>query len=145
MRKTKEVRKLECILTDSEKLNYSKELSDAIHEKSHYEDSLKSYSTQAKAEIQLCQEKINLLASKISTGKEFREVECVIVYNWTDGKRYYHRPDTGAIIDFETIPAEDLQEHIDLKEKEGTEQEPQDNAPRALEDKRPDDEVTNEK
>ena len=135
MRKTKEMRKLECVLTDANRLNYSKELSETIQDKARHEDSLKSFTIQAKAEIQGCQEKINLLASKLSTGKEYREVEVEIVYNWQDGKRYYTRTDTGAIVDFETIPPEDMQEWIDLHETEKKTTEGVNGSPLAIEDR----------
>lgn len=70
---------LECILTDPEKLTYSKEMAEAVGLRARSEDSLKSFSTQIKAQIAGHDAKINLLAEKLSTGREYREVECVTI------------------------------------------------------------------
>lgn len=79
MRKKNETFTLECILTDPEKLQYSKQMSEAVSTKARQEENLKSVRTQIKAEITACEEKINSLADKINTGKEYRPVECEII------------------------------------------------------------------
>jgi hypothetical protein len=120
-RKVKETRKLECVLKDSEKLVYSKELSDTFREKDAEEESLKSYSTQAKAAIQGCVEKMKLLSLKLSSGKEYRDVVCAVAYDWEKGTRTYIREDTGEIVDTDIIPETDIQEHMNLERVGGPE------------------------
>jgi hypothetical protein len=97
------------------------------------EDSLKSFSAQSKAEIQGAQEKINLLAAKLSTGKEYRNVICDVVYNWDNGTRTYVRTDTGEIAGDDIIPESDLQEHMAIEREGGpVETEMQDVTPKQL-------------
>lgn len=119
MRKEKSVEKLECILSDPDKLNYSKKLSDAITNVRNLENGLKSFTIQTKAEIQVNEEQITLLATALSTGKEYRDVNCKIVYNLDSAEKSWIRLDTGEVVKTETMTAEELQEELPL-ERPGT-------------------------
>lgn len=112
MRRTKENLHLECILTDKEKLAYSKELSEKITAKARAEESLKSFQTQKKAEIAGCEATINLLADRINTGREFRLVECEIKYDFKEKIRTCTRTDTGEVVRETPIPEEEMQEEL---------------------------------
>ena len=112
MRKTKEELHLECILTDQEKLNYSKQLSESVSKKTRSEEHLKSFQTQSRAEITACDATINLLAEKLNTGKEYRGVECEIEYNFETKERVWRRKDTGEIARQDIIPEKELQEEL---------------------------------
>ena len=102
---------LECILNDTEKLAYSKDLGENITLKTRSEESLKSFQTQKKAEIAGHEAKINLLADKINTGREYREVECKIEFDWDEKVKSWVRKDTGANVKTERMSDEEISEH----------------------------------
>ncbi len=110
-----ETQHLECILTDTEKLIYSKELSEKISNKSRTEDNLKSFSSQAKAEIAGFDARINLLAEKLNTGKEYRPIQVEVMWNYTKGEKTWVRLDTKQIIKTDIIPTDELQQELELK------------------------------
>ena len=112
MRKTKENLHLECILTDSEKLDYSKTLSENVSKRARAEEHLKSFQTQIRAEITACDATINMLAEKLNTGKEYRMVECEIKYDFEKKERTWTRKDTGEIAQQDIIPEKELQEEL---------------------------------
>jgi hypothetical protein len=117
MRPTKDTLSLECILTDSERLAYSKSLAENISEKTKSENRLKSFSAQAKAEIAGHDADISLLCEKINTGREYRDVLCNIVYDWEKKTKQWIRTDMPDVVARETkISADELQEHLDLQE-----------------------------
>lgn len=112
MRKTEETLLLECIFTDQEKLQYSKEMSEAVSEKARLEESLKSVQTQLKADIVSREGKINSFADKINTGKEHREVKCEIKYDFKKKQKRWIRSDTGKVAKECIIPDYELQEEM---------------------------------
>lgn len=112
MRQEKDILHLECVLTDKEKLAYSKELSEAVSKKTRAEESLKSFQTQMRAEITGNEAKINLLAEKLNTGKEYREIDCEINYDFEKKEKTWVRLDTGEIVKTRAIPEEEMQEEM---------------------------------
>jgi len=112
MRPTSQELELECILTDKERLQYSKGLSETISAKARAEESLKSFQTQKKAEITGFEAKINLLADKLNTGREFRLVECKIKYDFKKREKNWVRKDTGEIVRIARIHEEEMQEEL---------------------------------
>lgn len=113
-RETKCTRSLECKLTDSEKLSYAKEMSERIGKKSASEDQLKAATTQIKADIAGHDARIQAIASKLTSGTEYRDVECEIRYDWKKKIKEIIRKDTGEIIHADIIPDKDLQEGAKL-------------------------------
>lgn len=122
MRLTKETRTLECILTDAEKLKYGAEMAELHYKKSRAEDQLKSIQSAIKADIAAHEAKINDLSQKISTGREYREVQCAIVYDWDRKVKSSIRNDTGEIAHEDIIPDRELQEEMDLRKLEEAKQ-----------------------
>jgi hypothetical protein len=116
MRKTKENLQLECILTNEEKLTYSKNLSENISKKTRSEEQLKSFQAQMKAEITSCDAQIQIIAEKLNTGKEYRPIECDIQYNYSTKEKIWVRKDTGEIAKTDIISEFDLQEAMRLEE-----------------------------
>lgn len=112
MRPTKEERTLECILTDAEKLKYSKELGEKISHCNQLEASKKSYVTQINGEILTDEARIAILAEKVYSGREYRNVECDIIYDFERGERTWVRRDTGEIVKQDIIPEELMQEEL---------------------------------
>ena len=105
---------LECILTDTEKLTYSKEMAEAVGLRARGEDSLKSFSTQIKAQIAGHDAKINLLAEKLSTGREYREVGCEVVKDFKRRTKTFVRLDTGAVARTDELTESDLQGELEV-------------------------------
>jgi hypothetical protein len=105
---------LECQLTDKEKLGYSKELGEALSKKNRAEDSLKSFQTQAKSDIAGLEAKINSLADKINTGREYRSVECEVIMDFEKKEKIWTRKDTGEIAKTDIISEHELQEEIEI-------------------------------
>jgi len=114
MRIKKEKLVLPCILTDAEKLEFSRSLTLHISDKKKCEDNLKSMASQIKAEIQAHEGNINSYAEKISTGREYREIFCEIVYDFSNRTKSWVRTDTGEVVKAGTISEEELQENIPL-------------------------------
>jgi len=119
MRKEKEVRSLECILTQEEIANLGKELASIHSEKCRSEARLKSFATQCKADIAACDAKIQSISERVNTGKEFRDVPCNITYDWARRVKQFWRQDTGEIIGEGRITEDEYQEEMALwKEQE---------------------------
>jgi len=117
MRKTKEKLNLECVLTDQEKLAYSKQLAENLSKKQRAEDTLKSFNTQKKAEIAGLDAEINLKVDKINSGREYRDVECTIFWDWDRKVKVWTRTDTGEVAHEDIISEHELQEEADLQAK----------------------------
>ena len=110
----KESLRLECILTDQERLVYSKELGETLTENSVAEEALKTFQAQAKSELATLKGRISGLANKLNTGREYRQVECVVTYDYKAKEKIWTRTDTGEICRTDIIPERDLQEEIEL-------------------------------
>jgi hypothetical protein len=115
-RVVQEETRLECVLTDNEKLAYSADLAEHIGNKARAEDNLKSFKSQIKSEIDGHTAAINLLSGKISSGKEFRLVDIEIHFDYNTRMKTYIRKDTGQVFKTEGIRQDELQLHLDLEE-----------------------------
>jgi hypothetical protein len=61
------------------------------------------------AQIALAKADATIAAMKISTGREYRNVSCKVVLNFTDDKKMWFRKDNGALVRETSIPPEDRQ------------------------------------
>jgi hypothetical protein len=113
-RPTKETLSVKCILTNDEKLEYGIAISEAFESKKCKEDELNRVSAQIKGEIALCDAQIRVIAQKFTSGTEYREVECEILYNFVMRMRQWIRKDTGEIYKEDIIPEHMLQEEMKL-------------------------------
>jgi hypothetical protein len=113
-RKTKETLQCQCILTDAEKLEYGIHLAECASGAARKTAALASYNKQVKAEIGLLEDEMAILSEKLNTGKEFRGIECRVVYNWETQERFWIRTDTEAVEKQDVIPEQDLQEQLKL-------------------------------
>lgn len=111
-------RYLECVLTEDELKDCSKRLAVSVRDRSRAEDALKSFKSQNKSEIDGYDATINSMSEKVSSGKEYREVKCNVVYQWEDKVKEYVREDTGEIIDTDIITERELQEEAELNAPE---------------------------
>lgn len=114
MRKQKETLNVECILTEQDKLAYAKSLAENISRRQRSEDGLKSFATQAKAEITGYEAQINLFSEKINTGREYRYIECEIEYDWEAKIKKWRRVDNKEICKEDIISERELQEELAL-------------------------------
>lgn len=116
-RKTSEKMTVECSLTISEKLDCSESLAKLLRDRETKEDRKKAFNSQIKAEIDGFDAEINILTSKITTGTEFRDVDCAIEYDWKSKVRTWIRQDTFVEVKQDIIPESLLQEELDFEEK----------------------------
>jgi hypothetical protein len=112
MRKVKESLPLECILTDVEKLEYGKELSDTINNKNGYEDQLAQVQASIKSDIKSCEARVSSIVLKLNTGKESWDVECSIEYDFDRKEKRWIRRDTFAVAKIKPLTEDDLQESV---------------------------------
>jgi hypothetical protein len=124
-RKEKDTLDLECILTDPETLKYSRELAENLSRLNQLDAREESFKTQLKADRAEVELKVASYSEKIKAGKEYRQVECQIVYDWKAGKRYWYRNDTGEQVRESKISEEDLQEHLKLNPPEQVADQPE--------------------
>lgn len=96
---------LECILTNEEKLKYSK---------ARAEDNLKSYQPQTKAQIASFEATINLLADKLNSGTEYRDVVCDIIVDYKAKTKSFIRKDTGQTARLDELSEKDLQQELKI-------------------------------
>lgn len=92
-----EIRKenLKCILTEEELREVGRRMARSVQEKKEAEDALKNVKKQYEQVITGADAQINLCASKIQSGYEFREVECEVLRNYESGIIFVVRCDTG--------------------------------------------------
>jgi len=108
--------RLEVVITDQKLLEYSRELTEHIREKAQAEDTLKSFKSQMKSEIDSHIAQINLLSGKIQSGKEFEQVDIEIYFDYNTRIKTYTRKDTGQVYKTESIRQDELQLHLDLED-----------------------------
>lgn len=105
----------ECILTDTDKLALSKELSEHITSQARAEDDLKAFNTQKKAEISGHVAHINRIAGLLNSGREYRDVLCEIVMDQKKDEVVWIRQDTMEITKrYSPIPENMRQEELEL-------------------------------
>jgi ribonuclease HII len=112
MRKTRDKLPLECVLTDSEKLDYGKELSDTLNKKNGFENQLAQVQSQIKADIKSCEASVSSIVLKLNTGKETRDVECEIEYDFLRNEKRWIRQDTYEVVKIKPCTEDDLQESV---------------------------------
>ena len=101
---------LECLFTEIELKTLSNELACKIIEKTELENKKKSALSNFTGQLNDMKAEINLLANKVNTGKELRNVNCVITMNSpSTGLKTAQRLDTKENIWTNEMTAEELQ------------------------------------
>ena len=101
---------LECLFTEIELKTLSNELACKIIEKRELETKKKSALSDFTGKINDMKAEINLLANKVNTGKEYRNVNTIITMNSpSTGLKTAQRLDTEENIWTEEMTAEELQ------------------------------------
>ena len=104
---------LECLFTEIELKTLSNELACKIIEKTELENKKKSALSDFTGKINDMKAEINLLANKVNTGKELRNVNCIITMNSpSTGLKTAQRLDTKENIWTDEMTAEELQTEI---------------------------------
>jgi hypothetical protein len=115
-RPTKELRKLSCILTDAECVKCSQQLTDEMDAIDREESDLAEYKKGYGFRIEQITGRMNELRTKIGTGREFRDVECSIEWDFTKKKKIVTRKDTKEVVSTTPISEEECQEELKLKD-----------------------------
>jgi hypothetical protein len=76
-----------------------------------------SFNSSIKAEIESHEARAHEIGNKLTTGKEYRDIECRIDRNWETKTRRWIRLDTGEIAREDIIPEHELQEEMELNEE----------------------------
>lgn len=123
MRIEKEKLMLACVLTNDEKLSYDLEMATEQQRVVECEGRKQSFNSSIKAEIETHEARAHEIGNKLTSGKEYRDVECKVERNWEEKTRHWIRLDTGEIAKEDIIPEHELQEEMELQEaKNRTEQ-----------------------
>lgn len=106
--------RLECNLTSDELLEYGRLLSETIVEKNRADSTLASFQRQQKATIAALEAKVALFSDKINTRREYRDIDCVVLYDWDANKVTWTRKDTGEVVKERKIEDDERQEAMNL-------------------------------
>jgi len=108
---------LPCVLTNDEKLSYGLEMATETQRVVECEGRKQSFNSSIKAEIETHEARAHEIGNKLTSGKEYRDVECKIERNWEEKTRRWIRLDTGEIAKEDIIPEHELQEELELNEE----------------------------
>jgi len=117
MRIEKENLTLPCILTDAKKLNYGHEQAISLQRLEEAEARKQEFNSQIKADIEKYEARAHEIGHKLTSGKEYRDVECTITRDWEKKTRTWTRTDTGEVVKEDIIPDFELQEEMELQDK----------------------------
>ena len=109
---------VKCVLTDAEKQQAGFDLAEAFLELNRGKNDLKSVTAQYKSRIAQVEASISDKSSMLSSGYEFRDIECEVIKNYDDRIIRIIRPDTGEVVEERMMAHDELQMHIDeLRQK----------------------------
>lgn len=112
------IRTLVCELTTEEIAAYSQELATITSLEAEVEAEKKEKMSDFTAKLNKCAADRRMLARKITTKKEDRQVECDWEFDYPKGKAYLIRLDTGVTIDSRPLSDEERQQRLDLEGEE---------------------------
>ena len=114
---TKERRELPCTLNNEQLADLSSTLAAKTMEIAELEERKKSVAADYKAKIDQMAGANNVIAWKVNSKMELREVECEWMFDWENSKKTLYRTDTGEKVSEDFIKAHESQRHFDdLKE-----------------------------
>jgi hypothetical protein len=113
---------LPCILSNDEKLTYGLEMATEQQRVIECEGRKQSFNSSIKAEIETHETRAHEIGNKLTSGKEYRDVECKIERDWETKVRRWVRLDTGEIAKEDIIPEYELQEEMELQDKKNQEE-----------------------
>lgn len=107
-------RQLPVKLTKEEISAYSLELARLTQEEAEIEDEKKSVSSSFKDRLDRCKFERAVLARKVNSGEEVRQVPCTVLKDYEDGVARLTRDDTGLTVETWKLSASDMQEALEL-------------------------------
>ena len=111
------VQRLQCVLTQSEILQYAKRMVGIRSSRLENEDQLDALKKEFNARIATLEAQESELALKIGTGKEWREVACTVTLDYASGDCYTVRDDTFEEIHRRPLTAEERQKKLPLEKE----------------------------
>jgi hypothetical protein len=105
---------LKCILSEDETRKYGMELARANANKDEAEERKKEVDAQLKAEIESHSTRALNLARKINNGYEYRDVECLMQFDYPKNSVRIERQDTYEIIETRSMTDEERQTSLSL-------------------------------
>lgn len=114
---------LECVLTDSQIKTYSAELARLTQEQAELEDRKKEVTAGYKARIDACISSTRVVARKVATGKEMRDVDVRWELDFDSNAKYLFRLDTYQVVDTKPLTEDERQMCLKLETKAEGEQE----------------------
>lgn len=117
---------LRCLLNDSEKLETGQQLADATNELTEIESDKKRVADDFKSKLSSAESEVAILSSKLRSGYEFRDVECLVAFDDPEpGKKTIYRTDIPGLqpCDGPLSPGEKVEvQHMSLEEIEVSQQ-----------------------
>jgi len=114
MREDSVLKNLECLLTEKEVTDMGAEMAKNFVEEAEVLSAKKDSMSGFKSQIDDIRKRQGCLSNCITTGVEFRDVECQIEYDWENGMKSIIRLDTKAIVQKLEITEEEQQEHLNI-------------------------------
>lgn len=116
MQQVKIKKNLECVLTEPELKTASKALAEALHARSLVESKLDMFKAQVKSEVAAHDAVISRNAHLVNTEKEYRDVECEVLFDFVAGFKSYVRLDTGEVFGKDEITPAERQAEFDFQQ-----------------------------
>jgi hypothetical protein len=110
-----------CTLSDEERRNYGIELATTLEAIEEVEDEKKKNADRFKDRIAGLQGKADDIRQKVSSGQEWRDVECSVIYNEpVEGRKQIVRNDTGEVVATEWMTDSEKQFTLPLDSPDDT-------------------------
>lgn len=100
---------VECKLTEHDILKLSKKLSAKQIELCEKETRKSNFASEIGAEIKTIRARIDHLSGLVNSGKEFREVPCIVKYDFKKGTKAFFRKDNGRLVEIKDIEPHETQ------------------------------------
>ncbi len=106
-------------LTDEELLAISRELAKDSQDMQDIENKKKEVNADFTAQTNRTKSCIEIASRKISTGVEYRDIECHVEIYVKEMEKVIMRDDTGKIVKIEKLTTGDLQTELEFAKKQG--------------------------
>jgi len=110
--KTRFQKPLECVLTESEKIEYSQELADKCVKRAGLIEEKKAVSAGFNFQIKELDEIIEQKSLAVHNGSEIRDIMCHMNLDRISGKAELIREDTGEVVEIRDLVESEWQEDL---------------------------------
>lgn len=107
-------RQLPVKLTTDEVAKFSLELARTSQEEAELEEEKKSVVSSFKDRLDRCKFERTVLARKVTSGEEVRQVSCSVIKDFDNGIAKLTRDDTFQTVETWKLTASDMQESLDI-------------------------------